>query len=259
MSNPFILGAFVLWKRELVRFFRDRSRIFSAVGSPLVFWLLIGTGVGKSFNGGPELGNMEYLEYFFPGTVLLILLFTSIFSTISIIEDRKEGFLQAVLVAPIPRSAFVLGKVLGSTSLAVIQGVMFMLLAPLAGIPLSVIPRTLGMMALVSFGLTGLGYIIAWKMDSTQGFHGIMMLLLLPMWFLSGALFQESTAPAWLRLVMKVNPITYGLSGVRWSIYGAEKGAAMHLLPLFPTSLAVSLAFAALMFGSAIFITRRPA
>lgn len=257
MTNTFVLGAMVLWKRELVRFFRERSRVGSALGSPLIFWLMIGSGIGNSFaaaGSGPS-GTMNYMEYFFPGTVLLILLFTAIFSTISIIEDRKEGFLQAVLVAPIPRSAFVLGKLLGGTSLAMIQGVLFMLLAPLAGIPLSAIPATLGILALLSFGLTALGYIIAWKLDSTQGFHGIMMLLLLPMWFLSGAVFPASTAPAWLSALVKVNPLSYGLAAVRWSIYGAA--AATMNLPGRLVSIAISLAFTAFMFGCAIMVTRR--
>lgn len=256
MTNSFILGAFVLWKRELVRFFRERSRLGSALGSPLIFWLMIGSGVGNSFAktdaGG---GTMNYLEYFFPGTVLLVLLFTAIFSTISIIEDRKEGFLQAVLVAPIPRSAFVLGKLLGGTSLAMIQGALFMLLAPLAGIPLSAIPAAFGVLALVSFGLTALGYIIAWKLDSTQGFHGIMMLLLLPMWFLSGAIFPASSASSWLKALIAVNPVAYGLAAIRWSIYGAS--AATMNLPGRSLSIGVSLAFTALMFGCAVLVTRR--
>ena len=156
----------------------------------------------------------------FPGTVLMILLFTSIFSTISIIEDRKEGFLQAVLVAPVPRSALVFGKLLGGTSLALMQGVLFMLLAPLVGIPVSRIPATLLMLTLVAFGLTALGYVIAWNMDSTQGFHAIMNLFLIPMWLLCGAVFPASGAPGWLRVVMELNPLTYGMSAVRWSIYG---------------------------------------
>ena len=175
-------------------------------------------------------------EYFFPGTVVLILLFTSIFSTISIIEDRKEGFLQSVLVAPIPRSAFVLGKLLGGTTLAVMQGVLFMLLAPLVHIPFYAIPAALGMLALVAFGLTALGYIIAWKMDSTQGFHAIMNLVLIPMWLLSGSVFPASGAPGWLRWVILVNPLTYGLAAVRSSIYGVQRAAAMNL-PSFSVSL----------------------
>jgi ABC-2 type transport system permease protein len=255
--NAFVLGASVLWRRELVRFFRDRSRIGSALGSPLILWLMIGSGIGDAFKApAGSGGTMNYLEYFFPGTVLLVLLFTAIFSTISIIEDRKEGFLQAVLVSPIPRPAFVFGKLLGGMSLAMIQGVLFMLFAPLAGIPLTAIPAALGILALMSFGLTALGYIIAWRMDSTQGFHGIMMLLLLPMWFLSGALFEASTAPAWLRILVALNPVTYGLAALRWSIYGPA--AAAMALPGQFLSIGISVAFTAFMFACALAVTRRP-
>ena len=254
--NDFILAALSLWRREMVRFFRQRSRIVGALGSPLLFWLLLGSGVGSSFRFGSSGTSMGYLEYFFPGTVVLILLFTSIFSTISIIEDRKEGFLQSVLVAPIPRSAFVLGKLLGGTTLAVMQGVLFMLLAPLVDISFYAIPAALGMLALVAFGLTALGYIIAWKMESTQGFHAIMNLFLIPMWLLSGSVFPASGAPGWLRWVILVNPLTYGLAAVRSSIYGVQRAATMNL-PSFSVSFAVSLAFAAAVFAVAILLTRQ--
>ena len=255
-ASDFLLAMTSLWRREMVRFFRQRSRIVGALGSPLLFWLLLGSGIGSSFRLGSSSLSMGYMEYFFPGTVVLILLFTSIFSTISIIEDRKEGFLQAVLVAPIPRSAFVLGKLLGGTTLAVMQGVLFMLLAPLVGISFYAIPAALGMLGLVAFGLTSLGYIIAWKMDSTQGFHAIMNLFLIPMWLLSGSVFPASGAPSWLKLVIAVNPLTYGLAAVRWSIYGIAKAAAMSL-PSFAVSFAVSVAFSATVFAAAILVTRR--
>ena len=258
MSGSFFLSASVLWKREIVRFLRQRSRIVGALGSPLIFWLLIGFGVGNSFSPSAQGRAMGYQEYFFPGTVVLILLFTSIFSTISIIEDRKEGFLQAVLVAPVPRSAFVFGKLLGGTSLAFVQGVLFMLLSPMVGISISRIPITLLFLALVAFSLTALGYIIAWRMDSTQGFHAIMNLLLIPMWLLCGAVFPTSGAPGWLRAVIAINPLTYGLSAVRWAIYGNEVASTMGL-PGFGLSVAVTVAFGALMFGFAIAMTRRPA
>jgi ABC-2 type transport system permease protein len=258
VNNEFFHGASVIWRREMKRFFRQRSRIVGALGTPLVFWLLIGSGVGSSFAAQTAVGNMGYLEYFFPGTVLLVLLFTSIFSTISIIEDRKEGFLQAVLVAPVPRSAFVFGKLMGGTSLALIQGVLFMLLAPMAGISILSIPSALGTLALVAFGLTALGYIIAWKMDSTQGFHAIMNLFLIPMWLLSGAVFPASGAPGWLKAVILVNPVAYGLSAVRWSIYGTAQASTMNL-PSLPVSFAISAGFAAVLFAVAIAITRRPA
>jgi ABC-2 type transport system permease protein len=255
--SSFFLATSTLWRRELVRFLRQRSRIVGALGSPLIFWLLLGSGVGSSFRLGSSTLDMSYMEYFFPGTVVLILLFTSIFSTISIIEDRKEGFLQGVLVAPIPRSAFVMGKLLGGTTLAVMQGVIFMLLAPLAGISFSAIPAALGMLALVAFGLTALGYIIAWKMDSTQGFHAIMNLFLIPMWLLSGAVFPASGAPDWLKFVIGVNPLTYGLAAVRWSIYGMTGAGSMNLPP-FTLSVVVSLIFAVFVVSTAILMTRRP-
>jgi len=258
MNGSFFLSASVLWKREIVRFLRQRSRIVGALGSPLIFWLLLGFGVGSSFNPAAQGRTMGYQEYFFPGTVVLILLFTSIFSTISIIEDRKEGFLQAVLVAPVPRSAFVLGKLLGGTTLAFVQGVLFMLLAPMVGISVSRIPITLVLLAAVAFGLTALGYIIAWKMDSTQGFHAIMNLLLIPMWLLSGAVFPATGAPAWLRAVIAINPLTYGLAAVRWAIYGNEVASTMGL-PGFRLSVAVTIGFGAVVFGTAIAMTRRPA
>jgi ABC-2 type transport system permease protein len=257
MSGSFFLSASALWRREMVRFIRQRSRIIGAFASPLIFWLLLGFGVGSSFSPASQTRTMGYQEYFFPGTVLMILLFTSIFSTISIIEDRKEGFLQAVLVSPVPRSALVFGKLLGGTSLAMMQGVLFMLLAPLVGIPVSRIPATLLMLAIVAFGLTALGYVIAWNMDSTQGFHAIMNLFLIPMWLLCGAVFPASGAPGWLRAVMQLNPLTYGMSAVRWSIYGRDVASTMGI-PGFWLSIGITVAFAVLIFGAAIRMTRRP-
>jgi ABC-2 type transport system permease protein len=258
MKGSFFLSASALWRREMVRFVRQRSRIVGAFASPLIFWLLLGFGVGSSFSPASQVRTMGYQEYFFPGTVLMILLFTSIFSTISIIEDRKEGFLQAVLVAPVPRSALVFGKLLGGTSLAMMQGILFMLLAPLVGIPITRIPETLLMLTLVAFGLTALGYVIAWRMDSTQGFHAIMNLFLIPMWLLCGAVFPASGAPGWLRVVMGLNPLTYGMSAVRWSIYGREVASTMGI-PGFGLSVGVTVAFAALLFATAISMTKRPA
>jgi len=258
VKGSFLLAVGALWRREMVRFIRQRSRIVGAFASPLIFWLLLGFGVGKSFSPAAQVRSMGYQEYFFPGTVLMILLFTSIFSTISIIEDRKEGFLQAVLVAPVPRSALVFGKLLGGTSLAMMQGVLFMLLAPLVGIPITRLPATLLLLALVAFGLTALGYVIAWKMDSTQGFHAIMNLFLIPMWLLCGAVFPASGAPGWLRTVMELNPLTYGMSAVRWSIYGREVASTMDI-PGFAVSIGITLAFALVLFGAAISMTRRPA
>src|SRR5215217_5418622 len=128
------LPALSLARRELVRFLRQRHRVIGALATPIVFWLLIGGGMGRSFKVEGLPGGADYLRFFFPGTIVMILLFTAIFSTISVIEDRREGFLQSVLVAPVPRMAIVLGKVLGGTALAFGQGLVFLLLSPLLGI-----------------------------------------------------------------------------------------------------------------------------
>src|SRR4051812_7037233 len=136
-SGGLLRPAVSLAKRELVRFLRQRHRIIGALATPIVFWLVIGGGMGRSISFGGS--NAEsYIRFFFPGTLVMILLFTAIFSTISIIEDRREGFLQSVLVAPIPRQTLVLGKVLGGTVLAAGQGLIFLLLAPVVGIHFSV-------------------------------------------------------------------------------------------------------------------------
>ncbi|HWN42787.1 MAG TPA: ABC transporter permease, partial [Thermoanaerobaculia bacterium] len=218
-----MMAVFTLWKRELVRFFRQPSRIAGAAGSPLIFWLLIGTGLSGSFRlpGGPA--DLSYLEYFFPGTMVLTLMFAAIFSTISVIEDRNQGFLQGVLVAPVPRASIAAGKVLGGATLAWLQSVIFLALAPLAGIrlTLSSVLAAAGVLAVLGIALTAVGFAFAWKVDSVQGFHAVMNLLLMPMWLLSGAFFPPSGAPGWLAAVMRANPLTYGVAALRWALYGS--------------------------------------
>lgn len=215
-----LLPVSTIWWREIVRFYRQRSRLFSAIAQPLVFWLLIGSGLSASFQPAGT-SDTGYLEYFYPGIVVLVLLFTSIFATISVVNDRREGFLQGVLVSPVPRWRIVLGQAFGGTTLALLQGVLLLLLAPFAGIRLGVasVLFTIGVMALLAFGLTNLGLLIAWRMDSTQGFHAIMNLLLIPIWLLSGAFFPSAGAPAWLAWIMRLNPLTYGLAAFRQCLY----------------------------------------
>lgn len=254
------LSTWTLLNREVVRFLRQRSRIVGAFASPIVFWALIGLGLGHSFTPvGSTHPDIDYLEYFFPGTLVMIVLFTAIFSTISLIEDRREGFLQAVLVSPAPRSSIVLGKILGGTVLAWLQGMLFCVLAPVSGIHL-----TLGGVAgltvvvfLVSFALTGLGFLVAWPMESTQGFHAIMNVFLLPMWMLSGALFPASGAPVWLRWIMAVNPCTYSVAAVQWMFYdnvGAVTGGSPPGLAL---SLWVTVGFGVVTFAAASWLAGR--
>jgi ABC-2 type transport system permease protein len=240
----------------MVRFLRQRNRIIGALATPIVFWLLIGAGMGKSFAARGTGGSGDYMEYFFPGTILMILLFTAIFSTISIIEDRREGFLQGVLVAPVSRMSIVMGKVLGGTILAFGQGLIFLLLAWTVGIHPTLVGFLLSLliMLLVSFALTALGFCIAWRMSSTQGFHAIMNLFLLPMWFLSGALFPAEGAKGGLKWVMYANPLTYGLAAMRRALYLGQQ-TVVSSLPRLDVCLLVVVLFAATMFALATMLS----
>lgn len=222
-----------LTKRELIRFLRQRTRVIGAVGQPIIFWILFGAGLRSSFKA-PSWANglshaVSYQEYFLPGVAALIVLFTAIFSTISIIEDRREGFLQGIMVAPISRLAIVLSKLAAGTILAILQAGLFLLIGPLIsaiglGSQIEVtwsISRMLmatGFLMLIAAELTALGFIIAWPMNSTQGFHAVMSIFLMPMWLVSGAFFPGGDS-GWLYWLIRVNPLTYGVAGLRRLLY----------------------------------------
>ncbi len=216
--RPWLAG-WALTRREWVRFMRQPNRVFGAIGQPLIFWVLFGAGLGPSFRLQSAPSEVSYREYFFPGTLVLILLFTAIFATISIIEDRREGFLQSVLVAPLPRWSMVLGKMVGGTLIALVGAAVFLLLGFTLDIPLGFISivATLVHLLVVGFALTALGFSIAWRMDSTQGFHAIMSVFLLPMWLLSGAFFPPGDN--WLGWIIRANPLTYAVAGLRRLLY----------------------------------------
>ena len=253
-SAGVLLPAFTLWWREIVRFYRQTSRVIGVLASPLVFWLVIGSGFGTSFRSGGGPGQQHYLDYFYPGALIMIVLFTSIFTMMSVIEDRKEGFLLSVLVAPVPRTAIVLGKVMGGTTLSAIQGMIFLIFAPFAGIHLDPVQVLLVFVVvfLVSFALTALGFAIAWPMDSSQAFHGIVNLFLIPLWLVSGALFPLTGASKWLQVIMRLNPLTYGVEALRSLLYPG-------MTTMFPLSSAMAtlLLFSLVMFGLAFLMANR--
>ena len=253
-SAGVLLPAFTLWWREIVRFYRQTSRVIGVLASPLVFWLVIGSGFGTSFRSGGGPGQQHYLDYFYPGALIMIVLFTSIFTMMSVIEDRKEGFLLSVLVAPVPRTAIVLGKVMGGTTLSAVQGMVFLIFAPFAGIHLDPVQVLLVFLVvfLVSFALTALGFAIAWPMDSSQAFHGIVNLFLIPLWLVSGALFPLTGASKWLQVIMRLNPLTYGVEALRSLLYPG-------MTTLFPLSSAMAtlLLFSLVMFGLAFLMANR--
>jgi ABC-2 type transport system permease protein len=247
-----LVPALSLWQREVVRFYRNLSRVVGVIASPLLFWIVIGSGFGTSFrNGGSD---QHYLEFFFPGALIMIVLFTSIFAMMSLIEDRKEGFLLSVLVAPVHRSVIVLGKVMGGTTLATLQGLFFLVFAPLVGVHIGLVQFLLVALDifLVAFSLTALGFAIAWPMDSTSGFHAIINLFLIPLWLLSGSMFPLSGASLWIRVLMRVNPLTYGTEVLRTLLF---PGTATDFS--IGASLAILAVFTAVMFALAFFMANR--
>lgn len=239
-----VLAVYSLWRRDVVRFARQPARVVGTLGMPVVFWVLIGSGLGDAFHAGPE-APPGYLAFLFPGTLALIVLFTAVFSTISVIEDRQAGFLQGVLVSPAPRAAIVVGKVAAGTTLALVSAGALLAVAPLGGVPVA--PEralaAVAVLALLGVGLTALGLALAWVIESAQGFHAVMNLGLLPMWLLSGAVFPASTAAGWIQAIMAANPLAYGLTALRATLGGQSPpdgwAAALGVPALFAAAAVV--------------------
>jgi ABC-2 type transport system permease protein len=250
----------VLLARDVVRFFRQPSRIIGALAQPILFWFVIGAGFSGSFRVEGAQG-LDYQRFSFPGVVTMVVLFSAIFATISVIEDRREGFLQSVLAGPGSRLAVVLGKALGSSTIALLQASLFLLFAPLAGVKAATldVPLLLAVMVLSALALTGMGIALAWWVRSTAGYHAVMSIVLLPMWVLSGAMFPLKGAGPLLAWVMRLNPLRFSVEGVRRALHGAEASLAVGTSSSAAgLEVPVLLTFAAVFLGLAAFsISRR--
>ncbi|MBN2752007.1 MAG: ABC transporter permease [Rhodospirillaceae bacterium] len=203
--------ALALAQREILRFTRQKSRVIGGIAQPILIWVFLGSGFSPSFRPATSSGS-DYAAYVFPGILLLMLLFSSVFSAMTLIEDRDHGFLQGVLAAPVSRRAVVMGKIGGGAALAVAQGLILLLAAPLAGMPFHAegLFLALPILCLAAIGFASTGFVVAWSMRSTSGFHAVMMVVLMPAWMLSGALFPIHGVPLWLEWVMAINPLSYG-------------------------------------------------
>lgn len=251
----------VLWRRDLLRFWRQPARILGALGQPVIFWAVIGSGMTRSFRlpegQGPDLG---YMEFFYPGVVLMVALFASIFASVSIIEDRHHGFLQSVLAGPASRWALVLGKCLGSCSVALAQIGLFLLLAPLAGFDLLSIDWLILAATLFGscLGLSALGFAVAWWLDNVQAYHAIQMTFLVPLWVVSGAMFPLANAGDAWRWVMVLNPVSYAVTGVRHALYGgvAPVGTVVATVTM-PWALTIVGSFALACLALSVGVCRR--
>ena len=253
--------------RELARFFRQRNRVIGAIGTPLFMWLLFGLGLDRSFSVATSADtHTSFLEYYFPGSLVLLLMFTAIYTTISVIEDRQVGFLQGVLVAPVSRHAMVAGKVLGGSLIAMLQGVLFLAAALFLDVSWSVsqFATLVGVLFIASMMMTCVGFSFAWRMESTQGFHAIMNLVLMPMWLLSGAFFPVPVlgtgqlSQEVLHWVMKFNPLTHVVALVRDLMYEDRLSEVDFWVPSLTVSILVIIVSTALFFAWALRICQRP-
>lgn len=254
-----------LWRRDIVRFFRQKNRVVGSVATPFVFWVLLGFGLNRSFQHTPGImptgdqatSAQGYLTYFYPGTITLMLLFTAIFSNISVIEDRREGFMQGILVAPVSRLAIVLGKVFGGATIATLQGLIFLvawpLIAPWPGTVMML--QATVVMFILAMAMSALGFCFAWPCSSTASFHAIMNLILMPMWFLSGAMFPVSQAPIGMRVIMFANPMTYGQELLSGLMTGSLDAAILPAGALLAISLAM---MAGLIFAACRMVAHLP-
>ncbi|HEV3232649.1 MAG TPA: ABC transporter permease [Candidatus Dormibacteraeota bacterium] len=216
-------AVYIIWYRDVLRYFRDRFRLVASLAQPLLYLVIFGTGLSSALRGtgaggfGQGAGSIQYVQYLYGGVIGMSVLFVAIFSAMSIVWDREFGFLKEILVAPINRSAVAIGKTLGGATQAMIQGLILLVLAPVAGVRLTVESVLLLVPAvfLVAFALTSMGVALAARMKSMQGFQGVMNFLMMPMFFLSGALFPLNNLPGWLFVLTRLDPMAYGVDVLR--------------------------------------------
>jgi ABC-2 type transport system permease protein len=219
-----VRGSWVIAYRELLRFFTERSRFFSSIFMPLVFFAIFGAGFNNIIPTGSLAPGVNFVKFVYPGIIAMTVLQSSVFSGISIVWDREFGFLKEILVAPIGRSGIVLGKVLGAAAIGLMQAIIMLILAPFVGVSLEplMVLELLPILVIISVSLSGLGVLIASRMKSQQGFQIIVQIIIFPLMFLSGVFFPVNNVPAWMMFISKINPVTYGVDAIRQLFLGSS-------------------------------------
>jgi ABC-2 type transport system permease protein len=220
----------VVWRRELIRFARSRIRIITALVQPLLFLFVLGTGLSGVVPRASA--TVDYRTYMFPGILAMTVLFTAIFSAISIVWDREFGFLREMLVAPVRRTSIVIGKCIGGATVSTIQGAMVLVLAGLVHVPYDpvMLLELFGLLLLTSFAVTTFGVLLASRMEQVESFQVIMQLTVLPMFFLSGAVFPLTRLPDWLRILTRIDPLSYAVEPMRHVVISALPGSGARVL-----------------------------
>ncbi len=216
------MAIYIMWLRQLKRYFRNRSRIVGSLGQPLLFLVALGFGLGPVFK---RAGQGNYLEFLAPGIIAMGVLFTAIFSGVEIIWDRQFGFLKETLVAPVSRLEIMVGRTLGGATVAALQGVIVLLLSLLIGFrpgEWSMLPLAFVFMFLIALLFTALGTAIASLLEDMQGFQLIMNFLVMPFFFLSGALFPLNGLPSTFNMIISIDPLSYGVDGLRATLDGTS-------------------------------------
>ncbi|WP_067468378.1 ABC transporter permease [Actinomadura macra] len=211
----------IVLHRELIRFWRDKLRMVSGLIQPVLWLLVMGTGLSNLMASGGPAGDVDLKTFIFPGVCAMSVMFTAMFSAGSIVWDREFGFLREMLVAPVSRSAIVVGKCVGGALVATLQGVVIVLLAGLAGVPYDplLLLELVGLMFIGAFALTGFGVMMAARIKSMQSFFGLMQMAMMPMMFLSGALYPLNGLPTWLTILTRFNPLTYAVDPLRQAVF----------------------------------------
>jgi ABC-2 type transport system permease protein len=219
-------GIWVVAYRELLRFIADRSRMISSFAFPLMFLVVIGAGFNRIV--GELSGDLDFIDFIYPGVIAMTVVMSSLFSGLSVVWDREFGFLKVMLVAPLSRSGIVIGKAVGGSAAALGQGIIMLALAPVLGISLTplLVAKFILIVLLLSLTLSGLGILIATRMRSQQGFHMVTQLLVFPLIFLSGVFYPVDHVPTWLQVIAKVNPLSYGVDGLRQILLGGKLHSA---------------------------------
>ena len=225
-------GIYTVWLRDIKRYYRDKPRIIGSFAQPILFLFVLGTGIANSFSVFGGGGGEDFLNFMFPGIIGMTVLFTSFFSAMSIVWDREFGFLREILVAPISRTSIVIGKLLGGSTIAIFQGSIILLFSPLLKVPITFIMvlKVLGVMFLLAMTISTMGIILASVIKSMQAFQVITNFLLMPMFFLSGALFPLNNTIMWMNIVSKINPLSYGIDAMRFVMLNDP---ALQLHPLW--------------------------
>ncbi len=245
---------YAIWLRDIVRFKSERARIVSAFAQPLIYLTVMGTGLGATVRVAAAPPGFSYMAFMYPGILGMTVLFTSLFSAISVIWDREFGFLREILVAPISRASIVLGKVLGGATVATFQGMVLLLLAPIVGVPLGAgqIAELGIVMFLAASALTSLGLAIASRMSSMEGFQVVMNFLVIPMWLLSGAFFPLRGLPGWMVILTRIDPLTYAVDALRGIVYARAPLAGALVAHSYALDVAVVMGFLVVMLGLAL-------